>query len=51
VPLWSLAELNPAAAVSPLTEGQRIVVPRYLVPMAAPNVASTAISSYAPAGR
>jgi hypothetical protein len=51
VPLWSLAEINPAAARSPLTEGQRIIVPRHLVPMATPNVASTAISSYAPAGR
>jgi hypothetical protein len=51
VPLWSLAEINPSAARGPLTEGQRIVVPRHLVPMA-PNVASNAISSYAaPPGR
>ncbi len=52
VPLWSLAEVNPSAARGPLTEGQRVVVPRHLVPMAGPNVASNTISSYAaPIGR
>jgi hypothetical protein len=52
VPLWSLAEINPSAAGGSLTEGQRIIVPRHLVPMATPAVASNAISSYAaPAGR
>jgi hypothetical protein len=51
VPLWSVAELNPSAARAPLTEGQRVVVPRHLVPMATPAVATSAISSYtAPAG-
>jgi hypothetical protein len=45
VPLWSLAELNPSAARAPLTEGQRIIVPRHLVPMAGPNVAGNAVSS------
>ncbi len=43
VPLWSLNQLNSALADTTLTEGQRVVVPRHLVPMAA-----TAVSSYAP---
>jgi hypothetical protein len=47
VPLWSLAELNPAATGGPLTEGQRIIVPRHLVPTAGPNVATNSVSSYA----
>jgi pimeloyl-ACP methyl ester carboxylesterase len=53
VPLWSLAELNPAAMRTPLAEGQRIIVPRHLVPMDAPVVATNAISSYTapPPGR
>jgi len=46
VPLWSVAELNPAAARTPLAEGQRVVIPRHLVPMASPAVATSAISSY-----
>jgi pimeloyl-ACP methyl ester carboxylesterase len=48
VPLWSLAESNSVSARATLSEGQRIIVPRHLVPMAAPNVATSAISSYAP---
>ena len=40
VPLWSLAELNPAATSGPLNEGQRIIVPRHLVPIAGPDVAT-----------
>jgi fermentation-respiration switch protein FrsA (DUF1100 family) len=52
VPLWSLAEINPSATSGPFTEGQRIIVPRHLVAMATPAVASNTISSYAaPAGR
>jgi len=47
VPLWSLTELNPAATSGPLTEGQRIIVPRHLVPTAGPNVATNSVSSYA----
>jgi hypothetical protein len=46
VPLWSLAELNPGATDGPLNEGQRIIVPRHLVPMAGPNVAANSASSY-----
>jgi hypothetical protein len=51
--VWSLAELNPAATGSPLTEGQRIIVPRHLVPTAGPNLAtnSAANSASSDAGR
>jgi fermentation-respiration switch protein FrsA (DUF1100 family) len=51
VPLWSLAESNSVSAHATLNEGQRIIVPRHLVPMAAPNVATSAVSSYAPVNR
>jgi len=48
VPMWSLAESNSISERAVLSEGQRIVVPRRLVPMAAPS----AVSSYdAPTGR
>ena len=47
VPLWALAEVNSVSARAPLSEDQRIVIPRHLVPTAAP----TAITSYAPLGR
>jgi fermentation-respiration switch protein FrsA (DUF1100 family) len=50
VPLWSLAEINSVSSRATLNEGQRIVVPRHLVPETAPNVATTAVSSYAPVG-
>jgi hypothetical protein len=46
VPLWALAEANSVSARTPLTEDQRIVVPRHLAPTAAPS----AITSYAPVG-
>jgi pimeloyl-ACP methyl ester carboxylesterase len=46
VPLWSLAEINSVSERAPLAEGQRIIVPRHLVPMAA----ASAVSSYAPTG-
>jgi hypothetical protein len=51
VPQWSLAELNPAAARTPLSEGQRVIVPRHLVPMTASAMATSPVSSYAPVGR
>ena len=56
VPLWSLAEINAVSPRTPLTEGQRIVIPRHLVPMAVasmatPSLATNAVSSYAPVGR
>ena len=49
VPAWALSEINSVSDREPLAEGQRIVVPRHLVPM--PPPAATALSSYAPAGR
>jgi hypothetical protein len=47
VPLWSLAESNAVSVRAPLAEGQRVVIPRHLVPMAMPST----ITSYAPTGR
>jgi LysM repeat protein len=46
VPLWSLAEINAVSARAPLSEGQRVIIPRYLAPMSVPS----AITSYAPNG-
>jgi hypothetical protein len=37
VPLWSLTQINQVEASAPLTAGQRIVIPRHLVPPTAPN--------------
>jgi hypothetical protein len=42
VPLWSLTQANLAAGRGTLNEGQRIIVPRRLLPIATPSV----ISSY-----
>jgi hypothetical protein len=47
VPLWSLDQINSVSDRTPLTEGQRIVIPRHLVPMATPST----VTSYAPVGR
>jgi hypothetical protein len=47
VPLWALAQINAVSEREPLAEGQRIVVPRYLLPMRLPNT----LTSYAPLGR
>ena len=47
VPLWALAQINSVSEREPLSEGQRIVVPRHLVPMQMPST----VTSYAPAGR
>jgi hypothetical protein len=46
-PPWALTQINQKPENAPLTEGERIIVPRYLAPMAAP----IPIVSYAPAGR
>jgi len=46
-PLWALAEINSVSERATLSEGQRIIVPRHLVPMAVPST----ITSYAPTGR
>jgi hypothetical protein len=34
VPLWSLTQMNRGADVAPLVPGERIIVPRYLAPLA-----------------
>jgi fermentation-respiration switch protein FrsA (DUF1100 family) len=47
VPLWSLAEANAISVRAPLAEGQRVVIPRHLVPITLPST----ITSYAPGGR
>ena len=47
VPLWSLAQVNSISDRTPLSEGQRIVIPRHLVPMAMPST----VTSYAPVNR
>jgi hypothetical protein len=47
VPLWSLTQINSMSDRASLTEGQRVVVPRLLVPMATPST----VTSYAPVGR
>ena len=44
VPLWSLAEINTISVRAPLAEGQRVIVPRHLVPMSVPST----VTSYAP---
>lgn len=49
VPLWSLAEINKAADNAPLAPGQRVIVPRHLVPLAAADTG--AVSAQAPARR
>jgi hypothetical protein len=36
VPPWALTQINQKPENAALTEGERIIVPRYLVPMAAP---------------
>lgn len=37
VPLWSLVQMNPVAETAPLAPGQRIVVPRHLIPLVSPD--------------
>ena len=51
VPLWALEQSNSGVNSAALTEGQRIVVPRHLMPMAAPGLIASTVSSYAPVGR
>jgi len=51
VPFWSLEEINSGSDRAPLSEGQRIVIPRHLVPMATPSTITTIVTSYAPIGR
>jgi hypothetical protein len=47
VPLWALGESNAISARAPLSEGQRVIIPRHLVPMSIPST----VTSYAPGGR
>jgi hypothetical protein len=47
VPLWALTQVNNLSDAAALTKGERIIVPRYLVPMAAPS----AVSSHAASNR
>ena len=47
VPLWPLTQINQVSQRTPLDEGQRIIVPRRLVPMTTPS----AVTSYAPTER
>jgi hypothetical protein len=44
VPLWSLAEINAMSVRAPLSEGQRVIIPRHLVPTPVPST----VTSYAP---
>ena len=46
VPVWPLAEINAMSARAPLSEGQRVIIPRHLVPMPIPST----VTSYAPNG-
>ena len=48
LPLWSLTQINREQDSTPLVPGQRVIVPRHLVPFAAASAqspAETAISS------
>jgi hypothetical protein len=47
VPLWALEQINSVSDHAPLAEGQRIIMPRHLVPMPIPST----VTSYAPVGR
>src|SRR5215469_1914970 len=47
VPLWALTQVNNLSEDAALTKGQHIIVPRYLVPMAA----SSGVSSHAASNR
>lgn len=47
VPLWALTQLNSVSDHDVLVAGQRIIVPRHLVPMSTPST----VTSYAPAER
>jgi fermentation-respiration switch protein FrsA (DUF1100 family) len=47
VPLWALNQTNSVADETPLSEGQRIIVPRHLGPMPTPST----VASYAPTSR
>ena len=41
VPLWALTQVNKLSEGAALTKGERITVPRYLIPIATPNPVSS----------
>jgi hypothetical protein len=45
VPLWVLTQVNNLSEAAVLAKGARIIVPRYLVPMAAPSAVSSHAAS------
>jgi pimeloyl-ACP methyl ester carboxylesterase len=45
VPSWSLAEINAMSVRAPLSEGQRVIVPRHLVPMTIPSTITSYVTS------
>ena len=49
VPLWSLTQINRVSDNAPLAPGQRVTIPRHLIPLAAPN--NGAVSSQPPPKR
>ena len=49
VPLWSLTQANSMSDSAPLTDGQRVVVPRHLAPAPVTAVAQPVSSSSPPA--
>jgi hypothetical protein len=49
VPLWSLTQANPMSESTPLTEGQRVVVPRHLAPAPPVTAIAQPVSSPPPA--
>ncbi|MDU6833612.1 MAG: peptidoglycan-binding protein LysM, partial [Bradyrhizobium sp.] len=50
VPLWALQQSNRGIATTPLIPGQRIILPRHLLPQAA-NQPAAAVSPEAPVRR
>jgi len=46
VPVWALDQINKMSIHTSLTEGERVIIPRHLVPL--PSAATSAVSSYAP---
>jgi hypothetical protein len=48
VPLWARTQVNNVSEASALTKGERVIVPRYLIPMPAPSPEPMPISSTRP---
>jgi hypothetical protein len=45
VPLWALTQVNKLSEAAALSKDERIIVPRYLIPMAAPIPVSSRAGS------